>query len=70
MALSDTEKNRKEAVKWEPPLPFDPRPASQIAIGVTKAGKWIWGPPDSPILKKRKERSDKGQPRKRAASGA
>jgi hypothetical protein len=56
MSLSEIEKNRKEALKWEPPVKDD-RPAQAIAIGVTKGGKWIWGPPDSPILKRRKARA-------------
>jgi len=65
------EKNRKEAEKWGLITDEDrARPAEKVAIGVTKAGKWIWGAPDHPLLKKRKERSDKGKPRVRAASGA
>jgi len=65
MALTEIEKNRKEAEKWECITAEDrAKPALQIAIGTTKGGQWIWGPPDSPILKRRKERSDKGKPRK------
>ncbi len=71
MALSEIEKNRKEAAKWGCITPEDSaRPATKIAIGVTKSGQWIWGDPDSPIIKRRKERSDKGKPRVRAKDGA
>lgn len=64
-------KNRKEAAKWELISDEDrARPSTKFAIGTTKSGQWIWGDENTPIVKRRRERSDKGKPRVRAKSGA
>ena len=63
--MDDVEKRRKEAQKWELISAEDrARPRLKFAIGVTASGEWIWGDENTPIVKKRKERADKGKPRK------